>query len=211
MAKNRSRMISESSSSSHKGGANRHVRKDKIGARGGGDAHDSGVKLTSMGTPRRKGRCRKCNIFGHYAKECKTQPKDDKQDVVHHAAADVETGALLVAQVCMVMKSAQEGVPGVFLNQEWVFSAEYNEGAWILDTGATNHMTGCREALASLDDTVRGAVRFSDGSMVKIQGIGDVHCQEGRKNIGCLPRYITFLTKMQYNQSWAARGGWMPC
>jgi len=72
------------------------------------------------------------------------------------------------------MKSAQEGVPGVFLNQERVFPVKYHEGAWILDTGATNHMTGCREALASLDDTVRGAVRFGDGSMVEIQGIGVV-------------------------------------
>ena len=52
MAKNKSRMISESSSSVHKAGGNRHVRKDKTGPRGGGDARDSGVKLTLMGTPR---------------------------------------------------------------------------------------------------------------------------------------------------------------
>jgi len=62
----------------------------------------------------------------------------------------------------------------VFLSQERVFPAEYNEGAWILDTGATNHMTGNRDALASLDESVHGAVRFGDGSTVQIQGIGVV-------------------------------------
>jgi hypothetical protein len=44
----------------------------------------------------------------------------------------------------------------------------------VLDTGATNHMTGCRESLASLDETMHGAVRFGDGPMVEIHGIGAV-------------------------------------
>ena len=62
----------------------------------------------------------------------------------------------------------------MFLNQERVFPREYHEGAWILDTGATNHMMGCREALACLDESVHGAVRFGDGSTVQTQGIGAV-------------------------------------
>ena len=175
MAKNKSRMVQESSStSSQKGGGSRYVRKDKSGARGGGDARDSGAKLTSMGTPRRKGRCNKCKIYGHYAKECKTKLKEERQEAVHHANGDVETGALLVAQVCTVVRSSIKSAPKVFLNQERVFPAEYNEGAWILDTGATNHMTSCQDAFASLDESVHGAVRFGDGSTVKIQGTGAV-------------------------------------
>lgn len=39
---------------------------------------------------------------------------------------------------------------------------------------ATNHMTGCRESMASLDKSVRGAVRFGDGSTVEIHGIGAI-------------------------------------
>lgn len=62
----------------------------------------------------------------------------------------------------------------MFLNQEKVFPAEYGDGSWVLDTGATTHMTGCRDALATLDESVRGAVRFGDGSTVAIQGIGAV-------------------------------------
>jgi hypothetical protein len=43
----------------------------------------------------------------------------------------------------------------VFLNQERVFPSSYDKGTWVLDTGATNHMTRCRESLASLDETVK--------------------------------------------------------
>lgn len=64
-----------SSSSGGKGDSGGHyVKREKTGARGGGgDARDSGTKLTSMGTPRRKGKCRKCGIYGHWGKECKTK------------------------------------------------------------------------------------------------------------------------------------------
>jgi hypothetical protein len=55
------------------------------------------MKLTLMGTPRRKGRCNKCKIYGHFAKECKTKPKEERQEAAHHVNGDVETGALLVA------------------------------------------------------------------------------------------------------------------
>lgn len=44
----------------------------------------------------------------------------------------------------------------------------------MLDIGATNHMMGCRESLATLDETVHGAIRFGDGSTVEICGIGAV-------------------------------------
>ena len=55
-----------------------------------------------------------------------------------------------------------------------MFPSKYEQGAWVLDTGATNHMTGCRNSLSSLDESVRGAVRFGDGSTVEICGIGAV-------------------------------------
>lgn len=99
MAKYKSRLISDTSSSSsgHKSGG-RYVRRDKqSGAHGSGDARNSGTGLTSMGTPWRKGRCNKCKIYGHFAREYKTKPKEERKEVVHHVGADLETRALLVA------------------------------------------------------------------------------------------------------------------
>jgi hypothetical protein len=62
----------------------------------------------------------------------------------------------------------------VFLNQERVIPSTYEEGSWVLDMGATNHMTRCRASLTNLDESVREAMRFGDGSKVEICGIGAV-------------------------------------
>ena len=45
---------------------------------------------------------------------------------------------------------------------------------WYLDTGASNHMTGCRDAFSEPDHSVAGDVRFGDGSVVEICGRGTV-------------------------------------
>ena len=177
-ARNKSGMVntdSSSSSSKHSG------KKDRSGARGGGgkndrDKRDAGCHPSS-GTPRRKGRCKKCGVYGHWAKEClnKKSGKEEQEDAAHHVSGDTDKGpALLVASVCNIERAARSAARGLFLNQERVFLANYDEGAWVLDTGATNHMTGCRASLADLDETVRGAVRFGDGSTVEICGVGAV-------------------------------------
>ena len=56
-ARNKSRMLTGSSYSSGRKGGGQSRKKDKTGAHD--DAHDTSVKLTSMGTPRRKGKCHK--------------------------------------------------------------------------------------------------------------------------------------------------------
>ena len=65
---------------------------------------------------------------------------------------------------------------------------------WILDTSASNHMTGARAAFADLDTGVIGSVQFGDGSITWIKGIGTVlfSCKNGEHrslpNIYYLPR-----------------------
>jgi hypothetical protein len=45
------------------------------------DGNASGpVKLTSQGTPRRKGRCRNCGIYGHWAEDCKRPKRGKKKE-----------------------------------------------------------------------------------------------------------------------------------
>ena len=48
------------------------------------------------------------------------------------------------------------------------------EQRWYLDSGASNHMTGSREAFSELDGGVTGSVKFGDGSMVEIRGRGTI-------------------------------------
>jgi hypothetical protein len=62
------------------------------------------------------------------------------------------------------------------------FSEEEKEGRrWVLDTGATNHMTGCRSAFSDLNRNIQGTVKFGDGSVVQIEGVGTIlfSCKNG--------------------------------
>lgn len=68
----------------------------------------------------------------------------------------------------------------VHLSEKTVVPVQCEDGVWVLDTGASNHMTGSRSALSQLDEGVGGTVRFGDGSCVEICGLGSV-VLEGRQ------------------------------
>jgi transposase InsO family protein len=68
---------------------------------------------------------------------------------------------------------------------------------WVLDTGATNHMTGCRSAFSDLNCNIRGTVKFGDCSVVQIEGMEMIlfHCKNGEHwafaGIYFIPRLTT--------------------
>jgi hypothetical protein len=49
-----------------------------------------------------------------------------------------------------------------------------HHGRWVLDTSATNHMTGSWEIFAELDLQIYGTVKFSDDSITQIEGYGNI-------------------------------------
>ncbi|CAD6261976.1 unnamed protein product [Miscanthus lutarioriparius] len=61
------------------GGAGGSSSKGKAVARSDGGASGP-IKLTSEGTPMRKGRCRNCGIYGHWAEDCKRPKKERKKE-----------------------------------------------------------------------------------------------------------------------------------
>ncbi|XP_062232883.1 uncharacterized protein LOC133930247 [Phragmites australis] len=76
--------------------------------------------------------------------------------------------------------------------------AEENRDAkrWILDTGATNHMTGSRAAFVEMNTKVCGTVRFGDESVARIEGCGTVMfvCKNGEHRSFAGVYYIPQLT-----------------
>ena len=50
-----------------------------------------------------------------------------------------------------------------------------------MESGASNHMTGCRAAFSELDKKTTGSVKFGDGSRVVIRGRSTVlfRCRNG--------------------------------
>ena len=81
---------------------------------------------------------------------------------------------------------------------ESVIPVDVPDGVWVLDTGASNHMTGIRSALTHLDEGVRGSVRFGDGSHVEIHGVGSVVIQ-GRHQQHKVLTDVYYISKLKSN------------
>ena len=86
----------------------------------------------------------------------------------------------------------------VHLTEEKVVPMQCDNGVWVLDTGASNHMTGTREALNHLDDEVSGTVHFGDDSCVEIKGLGSI-VMEGRDQHHKLLTNVYYIPKLKSN------------
>ncbi|WVZ88500.1 hypothetical protein U9M48_035017 [Paspalum notatum var. saurae] len=134
-----------------------------------------------------RGRCRKCGMKGHWARDCKI-PR--RQEQAHLAKEDGDGPALLMAQVC-ALQEVEEEAQGkqLDLHETWAQvllgeeekATKAEQRRWYLDSRASNHMTGRREDFAELDTAITGLVKFGDGSRVTIHGRGAVlfKCQNG--------------------------------
>jgi hypothetical protein len=73
---------------------------------------------------------------------------------------------------------------------------------WVLDTGATNHMTGSQAVFAELNTSVTDTVRFGDGLAVNIEGKGTVlfACKSGEHRrldgVYYIPRLTTNIVSL---------------
>jgi transposase InsO family protein len=166
---------------------------------GGAAKAPGATKLTSEGTPRRKGRCRNCGIYGHWAEDCKRpkkQKKEEKRDEANIAVAGADHNpALLLAVAEHVADTSEEEV---HLSENKLVPATHLDGVWVLDTGASNHMTGSRAALSYLNEKVRGTVKFGDGSTVEIHGLGSMVIQ-GRQQEHKVLTDIYYIPKLKSN------------
>jgi hypothetical protein len=66
----------------------------------------------------------------------------------------------------------------------------------VLDTGALNHMSGSQATFSSINNGNVGTVKFVDGSMVRIKGIGIVlfECKNGEHQAFTVVYFIPHLT-----------------
>ncbi|RLN23644.1 hypothetical protein C2845_PM07G28310 [Panicum miliaceum] len=148
---------------------------------GGGRSRSRGARKrtrapdTKDGGDDDKDRCLNCGRFGHWAKDCHKPKK--AQAHLTQADGDDEEPTLLMARVC-ALSVAPEGVHLEEPRAQAFLGAADNDvehlDGWYLDTGATNHMTGRVEVFSDLDRFVVGSVKFSDGSVVSIQGRGSI-------------------------------------
>jgi hypothetical protein len=113
---------------------------------------------------------------------------------------DEGEAALLVACARVDIEPTVSATTEVHLNEDKLFVQLGDKAGdntrWILDTGATNQMTGERSAFSELDTKVHGKVRFDDGSIAGIEGRETVllKCKNGEHKAMTMVYHIPRLT-----------------
>lgn len=95
------------------------------------------------------------------------------------------------------MENGTELVPLKEYNVEREFGTRpKNTKSWYLDTGASNHMTGCEDVFTNIDKSVKGSVKFGDGSVVEIHGRGAVLIKAANEEHKVLTGSISLLASV---------------
>jgi hypothetical protein len=93
-------------------------------------------------------------------------------------AKEDDEPTLFMASVAVTEPIMSQAHPtAVHLNESCLFiqlgeKGDGDDTCWILDSGATNHMTGIHGVFSEIDLRVRGIVQFGDGSVANIEGHG---------------------------------------
>lgn len=200
----------------------------------GGKAHrgrsctrDSGHRGGSSSSSRTRSPpspCLRCTKTGHWAWDCPTKPKKEQ---AHLAQGEEDEPTLLMAHAFVSSALASASSPArssrsvvnaasdplcqqVHLDEGRVFAqlgprTDQDPELWVLDTGATNHMTSIRGVFSELDSAITGTVRFGDGSVVEIEGCdtivfncknGEHHALAGVYFIACLTASIISIVQL---------------
>jgi hypothetical protein len=156
------------------------------GAHGGGDTGDRGGGNVGRGNGDvAKDECRNCGKKGHWARECKKKKRDEES---HTAKAEEEEESMLfMASAAVIEPVAAHAHPSVVHLEEGKLFVQLGENGgsdsarWIMDSSATNHMTGVRAVFSKIDLRVHDTVHFGDGSVTNIEGCGTIliKCKTG--------------------------------
>jgi hypothetical protein len=165
--------------------------KGTVGGGGRGESRDPNKAPSSP--------CFKCHKTGHWARYCpNTKPKKEQ---AHLAQGEEDEPTLLMAQVSSSVNasgdssssgSSRSTLPPppphhrVHIRVDKVFAqlgprSDLEPHRWVLDTRATNHMSGERSVFSELNTRVGETIRFCDESVVEIEGSDTVifACKNG--------------------------------
>jgi hypothetical protein len=137
----------------------------------------SGWRSKSTGISKSPGKslrkCWKCGKTGHYKKDCKSKKVEKPKGSDSSSSMEVKT-------------STEEG-GDVYLASK---STHANHGVWLIDSGASYHMTPHREWFSEYEKYDGGDVFLGDYSTVKILGRGRVKLLLNDGRIRTLPRVL---------------------
>jgi transposase InsO family protein len=187
------------------------------GGRGKGRGRGGGSNVSNSGSS--SGRAgaddtyKRCGKKGHWAQHCRGKLKAEESA---HVAQEEEQTLLLSVGVDQEELDPEIEPPLSFIpaappvidsNSELHLlenkvlaafddSGDQDPRRWVLDTGASNHMTGSRAAFSRIDAGITGSVRFGDGFVARIEGAGTVllACMSGEHRTLHHVYYLSRLT-----------------
>jgi hypothetical protein len=147
--------------------------------RGRGRRNPCGGKGKGSGGARKEDKYLACGKLGHWARDCCSKKKPEESHLTQ--GEDEEHNLHMVQAIALNVAGADAPPPGqIHVEEQKVFiqlgsrEEHQEQHRWVLDTGATNHMSGYRSAFSELDTGVTGSVHFGDGSLTEIEGRGMV-------------------------------------
>ncbi len=128
--------------------------------RGRSKEKDDGNRSKSRSKSRSKGqlRCFKCKEKGHFKKDCPQWKKGNNQKESNGKAS-----------ASVVQDSSDEGDGGDVLT----VSTSSSANTWVMDTGASYHMTFTKELFTSFKEW-KGSVKLGDDQELSVEGSGSV-------------------------------------
>ncbi|EOY15753.1 Gag-pol polyprotein-like protein [Theobroma cacao] len=97
--------------------------------------------------------CKKCHQQGHVEKVCKNKVKN-------------------VMRKLLWLKSLKLKMRFFFMAKN--VDSEEEKNTWLLDSGCSNHLTGCKDNFINLDSSFRTKIEVGNGDFLLILGIGTV-------------------------------------
>ncbi|MCH96964.1 retrovirus-related Pol polyprotein from transposon TNT 1-98, partial [Trifolium medium] len=110
--------------------------------------------------------CYNCEKWGHYASDCRSKKVQDNDDEANFVQDKEDKGAV----------TFMAAISDELCETSGAYAARVNcvSGAWFMDTGCSNHMTGHRDWLIRFDQSKKSTVRLADNSSIQAMGSGDM-------------------------------------
>jgi hypothetical protein len=129
-------------------------------------------KLSHLNPHLFKVKCFNCNKLGHYARDCRNPPSQQKRRGRFQASVATEEAKPRRRQTMTATKE-QEQQKECYLISALSGTITKSEEIWLIDSGASRHMTGFKQNLANYQDTkFKAKVEMGDDDTYDIKGFG---------------------------------------